>query len=39
MGRDELVAVFFGEAAVPRPWATDCPVRYDAWYEFAQHGP
>jgi len=36
MDRDELVAVFYGEAPVPPPWATDCPVRFDVWYQFAQ---
>jgi hypothetical protein len=38
MERDELVAVFYGEGAVPPPWATDCPVRFDVWFQFAQPG-
>ena len=36
MERDELVKVFYGEGAVPTVWATDCPVRFDVWYEFAK---
>jgi hypothetical protein len=35
MDRDELAAVFYGTGAVPAPWATDCPVRFDVWLAFA----
>jgi Subtilase family len=38
MDRDELAAVFYGTGAVPSPWATDCPVRFDVWLAFAQLG-
>jgi hypothetical protein len=34
--REELGAVFYGTGKVPFPWATDCPVRFDAWLGFAQ---
>ncbi|MGH6690498.1 MAG: hypothetical protein ACREF4_07455, partial [Gammaproteobacteria bacterium] len=36
MERDELATVFYGEGPVPPIWATDCPVRFDAWLAFAQ---
>jgi Subtilase family len=35
MERDELAAAFYGEDPVPTPWATDCPVRFDAWLALA----
>jgi hypothetical protein len=34
--REELARVFYGEGAVPEVWATDCPVKFDAWLAFAQ---
>jgi hypothetical protein len=36
MERDELALTFYGPGPVPVPWATDCPVRFDAWLELAQ---
>ena len=39
MDRDQLAEIFFGERAEPAPWATDCPVRFDAWWAFAQPSP
>ncbi|WP_433066086.1 S8 family serine peptidase [Dactylosporangium sp. CS-033363] len=36
VNRDELTALFYGTAALPPPWATDCPVRFDAWWAFAE---
>ncbi|WP_433073008.1 S8 family serine peptidase [Dactylosporangium sp. CA-052675] len=36
MNRDELTERFYGTGALPPPWATDCPVRFDAWWAFAQ---
>lgn len=36
MERDELAEVFYGEGALPEVWATDCPVKFDAWLAFAQ---
>lgn len=36
MDRDELAEVFYGRGAVPPPWATDCPVRFDAWLALAR---
>jgi len=39
MDRDQLAGIFFGEGAEPVPWATDCPVRFDAWWAFAQASP
>lgn len=39
MDRDQLAGIFFGEGAEPVPWATDCPVRFDAWWAFAQPSP
>jgi hypothetical protein len=38
MNRDELAEVFYGKGAVPAPWATACPVRFDVWLAFAQPG-
>jgi hypothetical protein len=34
--RKDLANIFYGEGRVPPPWATDCPVRFDTWFEFAQ---
>lgn len=39
MNRDELAATFYGRTAAPAPWATDCPVRFDAWLAFAESSP
>ncbi|NBM20163.1 protease, partial [Streptomyces sp. GC420] len=39
MQRDDLEAVFYGDGRVPVPWATDCPVRFDAWRAFTEPGP
>lgn len=39
MDRDELSAIFYGADPVPPAWATDCPVRFDVWYAFAQPRP
>jgi subtilisin family serine protease len=39
MDREQLAAVFYGAGRVPPPWATDCPVRFDAWLAFAQYSP
>ena len=36
MEREELAEVFYGTGNVPFPFATDCPVRFDAWLRFAQ---
>jgi len=36
MNHDDLAEIFIGKRAEPAPWATDCPVRFDAWWEFAQ---
>ncbi|MFI5907612.1 S8 family serine peptidase [Dactylosporangium sp. NPDC051541] len=36
MDRDELTQLFYGTAALPPPWATDCPVRFDVWWALAQ---
>lgn len=36
MDRDELAALFYGRRSSPQPWTTDCPVRFDVWWEFAQ---
>src|SRR4051794_23938082 len=36
MERHELAHVFYGEGALPEVWATDCPVKFDAWLAFAQ---
>lgn len=35
MDRNDLEAVFYGEGPGPVPWATDCPVRFDAWLALA----
>jgi hypothetical protein len=39
MDRDQLAEIFFGERAEPAPWATESPVRFDAWWAFAQPSP
>jgi hypothetical protein len=39
MDRDELAEQFFGTGAMPAPWATDCPVRFDVWLEYAKPDP
>jgi len=39
MERDQLAEIFFGRRADPAPWATDCPVRFDAWWAFAEPSP
>ncbi|MBT2491626.1 S8 family serine peptidase [Streptomyces sp. ISL-96] len=39
MDRDDLEAAFYGEGPFPVPWATDCPVRFDAWLALAQPSP
>ena len=36
MDREELARIFYGEARVPPPWATDCPVRFDTWLSYAE---
>ena len=38
MDRDQLASVFYGVGPVPVVWATDCPVRFDVWNEFATSG-
>jgi hypothetical protein len=37
MDRDEFSRIFYGEEPVPPPWATDCPVKFEVWWEYAQH--
>jgi hypothetical protein len=39
MDRDELADLFYGRQSSPPPWTTDCPVRFDVWWEFAQPSP
>ncbi|MGX1880522.1 S8 family serine peptidase [Streptomyces sp. NPDC055287] len=39
MDREDLEAAFYGEGPFPVPWATDCPVRFDAWLALAQPSP
>ncbi|GAA1524414.1 hypothetical protein GCM10009730_35920 [Streptomyces albidochromogenes] len=39
MDRDELEAAFYGQGPFPVPWATNCPVRFDAWLALAQPAP
>jgi len=36
MERNELARVFFGDGNVPPPWASECPVKFDAWEVLAQ---
>jgi hypothetical protein len=36
MDRDEFSRTFYGEGPVPPPWATDCPVKFEVWWEYAQ---
>lgn len=31
--------LFYGRQSSPPPWTTDCPVRLDVWWEFAQPSP
>ena len=38
MDREQFAAVFYGEGPVPPPWATDCPVKFEVWWKFAQDG-
>ncbi len=38
MEREELAAIFYGDGERPAVWATDCPIRFDVWYEFARDG-
>ena len=38
MEREELTAIFYGDEERPAVWATDCPIRFDVWYEFARDG-
>ncbi|MGW7051686.1 S8 family serine peptidase [Streptomyces sp. NPDC054887] len=39
MDRDRLEAAFYGQGPFPVPWATNCPVRFDAWLALAQPCP
>ncbi|MBT2526201.1 S8 family serine peptidase [Streptomyces sp. ISL-99] len=39
MDRDDLETAFYGEGRFPIPWATDCPVRFDAWLALTQPSP
>lgn len=36
--RAELANVFYGEGPVPPPWATDCPIKFEVWLDYA-HNP
>jgi subtilisin family serine protease len=36
MDGERLAGVFYGVGPTRSPWATDCPVRFDAWLAFAQ---
>src|SRR5688500_18715682 len=36
MSQNDLEAMFYGTGPIPVPWATDCPVRFDAWLALAQ---
>jgi hypothetical protein len=36
MNRDELTGLFYGIGPTPHPWATDCPIKFDVWWQFAQ---
>src|SRR3954471_12326131 len=35
MDRDTFSRVFYGDGDVPPPWATDCPVKFEVWLEYA----
>ncbi|MER7275583.1 S8 family serine peptidase [Dactylosporangium sp. NPDC000244] len=35
--REQLARVFYGDVLAPSPWATDCPIKFDVWWAFAQH--
>ncbi|HEV2898625.1 MAG TPA: S8 family serine peptidase [Pseudaminobacter sp.] len=35
MDRKDFAVIFYGVGRTPVPWATDCPVRFDAWLAFA----
>jgi len=39
MDRREFTRIFYGEGAVPPPWATDCPVKFEVWWSYAEVGP
>lgn len=39
MDRDEFSTVFYGAGPVPPPWATDCPVKFEVWWRYAQVQP
>ncbi len=34
--RETLYRTFYGEKPPPKPWATDCPIRFDVWLAFAR---
>lgn len=36
MNRESFARVFYGEGPVPAPWATDCPVKFEVWWRYAQ---
>ncbi|WP_432956134.1 S8 family serine peptidase [Micromonospora haikouensis] len=38
MQRTELAKLFYGPADQPHPWATDCPISFDAWLNLAKLG-
>jgi hypothetical protein len=37
--REQFSAVFYGDGPVPPPWATDCPVKFEVWWKYAQVPP
>jgi hypothetical protein len=39
MDREQFSRVFYGEGPVPPPWATDCPVKFEAWWAYARSPP
>lgn len=34
--RESLSRTFYGDAPVPPPWATDCPIRFEVWLAFGE---
>jgi Subtilase family len=36
MNREAFAKVFYGDGPVPPPWATDCPVKFEVWWAYAQ---
>ena len=37
MDRETFSRVFYGDGDVPPPWATDCPVKFEVWLEYANN--